>query len=178
MTQVHDHTGGAGIPLTLSRDSLLGLFVRNLTHSLEDTVGTSEASVFMNLVGLAVSNDIQNEYLHDVDVKKIDRDSLNQAIIDIKKIIGSDFYVIEEDGDRIVFGNRQCPYGNLAKDCPTLCMMTSHVLGHVIAESQGYARVTLAETIARGNRACRIVVNLDPDGPDDGGQSYYAKRIA
>ncbi|MFC5554068.1 methanogen output domain 1-containing protein [Methylobacterium iners] len=157
---------------------MLGLFVRNLSNTLEDTVGVREASVLMNLVGLAVSDDIQKEYLEAAGKNKLSRADVTQAIIDLKQRIGSDFYIIEDMEDRIIFGNRRCPYGDLAKECPTLCMMTSHMVGHLIAESQGYGRVTLAETIARGDRACRIVVNLDPDGPDDGGLSYYASGTA
>jgi hypothetical protein len=47
---------------------------------------------------------------------------------------------------------------------PSLCMMTSNVFGVLAAESAGYAKVVLEQTIAQGDPGCRVVVYLKP-GP-------------
>ncbi|GEP10197.1 methanogen output domain 1-containing protein [Methylobacterium gnaphalii] len=165
-------------PITIDREGFLGLVVKALSTTLEDTVGTREASGFINLVGLAVSEEIQAQYLRAAGAPQLNREVLVGALVDLKRRLGGDFFVIEDSDDRIVLGNRHCPFGDLAKACPSLCMMTSHVFGHMVAESQGYGRVTLADTIARGAEGCRIVIDLDADAPDEGGQAYYGRSDA
>lgn len=168
----------AQAPIDIDREGYLGLILKNMSNTLEETVGRSEAHGFINLVGLAVSEEIQDEYLRAAGTKRLDRAGVTAVILDLKRRMGGDFYVLEESDNQIVLGNRRCPFGDLARDCPSLCMMTSHVFGHLVAESQGYGRVTLADTIARGGQGCRIVIDLDPDAPDKGGQSYYARGDA
>lgn len=165
-------------PIGIDREGFLGMVVRALSSTLEDTIGTREASGFINLVGLAISEEIEMEYLKAAGASKLDLKATVSALIDLKRRLGGDFYVIEETAERIVLGNRRCPFGDLAKKSPSMCMVTSHVFGHMVAESQGYGRVTLADTIARGARGCRIVIDLDPDAPGDGGQPYFGKADA
>ncbi|GJD46651.1 hypothetical protein AFCDBAGC_4534 [Methylobacterium cerastii] len=162
----------------IDRERFLGMVVRVLNSTLEDTVGSRETSGFINLVGLAISEEIEAEYLRAAGTSRLDLKATIGALIDLKRRLGGDFYVIEETAERIVLGNRRCPFGDLAKDSPSMCMVTSHVFGHMVAESQGYGRVTLADTIARGAHGCRIVIDLDPDAPDDGGQAYFGKADA
>lgn len=166
----------APIPLGLER--FLGLVIRALSTTLEDTVGEREASGFINLVGIAIAEEIHADYLRAAGAERLGRQAVSNALIDLKRRLGGDFYVIEDLGDRIVLGNRRCPFGDLAKTCPSLCKITSHVFGHMVAESQGYGRVTLADTIARGSPTCRIVIDLDPDAPGEGGQSYFGTGVA
>ncbi|MGU3359471.1 methanogen output domain 1-containing protein [Methylobacterium sp. M6A4_1b] len=165
-------------PISIDREGYLGLVVKALSTTLEDTVGTREASGFLNLVGLAVSEEIQRQYLAAAGTPRLNRKVLPGALVDLKRRLGGEFYVIEDSDDRIVLGNRRCPFGDLVRACPSLCNMTSHVFGHMVAESQGYGRVTLADTIARGAGSCRIVIDLDADAPGEGGQAYYGRGDA
>jgi predicted ArsR family transcriptional regulator len=82
--------------------------------------------------------------------------------VDVKRRIEGDFFVIEETEDRIVFGNRACPFGEMVLDRPSLCMMTSNVFGYIAAQNLGYAAVELEETIAEGAPGCRVTVHLRP----------------
>lgn len=173
--QIHAGIELSRAPVAIDRDRFLGLIVRTLSNTLEETVGAAEASGFMNLVGLSVFEEIQAEYLRATGKDRLDRSSVTAILLDFKHRLGGDFQIVEETDDRIVFSNRRCPFGALAANCSSLCMVTSHVFGHLMAESQGYGRVTLADTIARGAPACRIVIDLDPDAPGDEGQSYYAR---
>src|SRR5690606_17567394 len=83
--------------------------------------------------------------------------------VDLKRRIQGDFYVVEATEERIVLGNRACPFGDRVLGRPALCMMTSNVFGSIAAENLGYAKVELQETIAEGAPGCRVVLYLRPD---------------
>jgi predicted ArsR family transcriptional regulator len=84
------------------------------------------------------------------------------VLVDLKRRIRGDFYVIEEDEEKIVLGNRACPFAEKVLGRPAMCMMTSNVFGVIAAENLGYAKVELQETIANGDAGCRVVVHLKP----------------
>ena len=67
-----------------------------------------------------------------------------------------------QSDEKIVLGNRVCPFGEKVLDRPSLCMMTSNVFGVITAENLGYAKVAIDQSIARGDAGCRIVVYLQP----------------
>jgi predicted ArsR family transcriptional regulator len=83
-----------------------------------------------------------------------------EVLVDLKRRIQGDFYVISQDDEKIVLGNRACPFGDLVEGRPSLCMMTSNVFGTIAAENLGYAKVSLEETIATGASGCRVVIYL------------------
>lgn len=62
--------------------------------------------------------------------------------------------------DRIVLGNRRCPFEDKVVGRPALCMMTSNVFGGIAAENLGYAKVEIQQAIARGDAECQVVVHL------------------
>jgi predicted ArsR family transcriptional regulator len=84
------------------------------------------------------------------------------VLVDFKRRIRGDFYVIEQDDDKIVLGNRACPFADKVEGRPALCMMTSNVFGVIAAENLGYAKVVLEQTIAQGHPGCRVVIYLKP----------------
>jgi hypothetical protein len=90
----------------------------------------------------------------------LNREQVRDVLVDLKRRIQGDFYVIEESDDKIVLGNRRCPFGDKVLDRPALCMMTSNVFGSITAENLGYAKVSLEQTIARHDVECRVVVYL------------------
>ena len=66
-------------------------------------------------------------------------------------------------------------YGDVVKQAPTLCRMTSSVFGGIAARNNdGPVTVVLEERIAVGDPGCRVVVHLqpDPDAPDTFGHRY------
>ena len=101
---------------------------------------------------------------------------MRDVLVDLKRRIQGDFFVIEETEDRIVLGNRACPFAEMVVGRPSLCMMTSNVFGHIAAQNLGYAAVDLQRTIARGDPGCRVVVHLRP-GPDvpAGAREYFQR---
>ena len=148
------------LSLPLERDVFLRTLIRHLAGSLQDVVGVEEASGFISIVGQRMGDEINTGYKAALDMPQLDREAVREVCIDIKRRINGDFYVIEEDDDKIVFGNRRCPFEEKVVGRSALCMMTSNVFGTIAAENLGYGKVVLEQTIANGDPHCRVVLHL------------------
>jgi predicted ArsR family transcriptional regulator len=159
----------------LERDVFLRSLVRHLAGALEDVVGLEEASGYISLVGQAMGEEINSQYKEQLGVDELTAEQAAAVMVDLKRRIHGDFFVVEQDEQRIVLGNRACPFGDKVLGRPSMCMMTSNVFGHIAAESSGYAKVALKETIAQGAPGCTVVVHLQPGAAADGddGREYY-----
>jgi predicted ArsR family transcriptional regulator len=148
------------IDFPLERDIFLRTLIRELSGTLEEVVGIKEASGFISVVGQNMGAWINNNYKELLDQSHLDRVQVVQALVDLKERIKGDFYVIEQDEEKVVFGNRACPFEDKVVGRTSMCMMTSNVFGSIAAENLGYAKVELRETIARGDSGCRVVLYL------------------
>lgn len=161
--------------MSLDRDLFLRTLIRELSGALQDIVGLSEASGFVSIVGQRMGDQINSEYAGALGVTSLSRQQVTDVLVDLKRRIHGDFYVIEESGDKIVLGNRACPFGEKVIGRPSMCMMTSNVFGAIAAKNLGYAKVELQQTIANGDPGCRVVVYLKPT-PESGqaeGREYF-----
>lgn len=163
----------AAVPL--ERDIFLRTLLRELSGTLQDVVGLNEASGYISVVGAAIGEQIDGEYRKALAVESLSREQVAAVLVDLKRRIQGDFYIAEETEDRIVFGNRRCPFGDMVRDRPSLCMMTSNVFGHIAAENLGYAAVSLDRTIARGHGECRVTVHLRPNDVDASSREYFRR---
>lgn len=161
--------------IPLNRDIFLRTLVRELSGTLEDVVGLKEASGFISVVGQSVGDQINQEYRNGFQVERLSRQQVAQVLVDLKRRIEGDFFIIEESSDKIVLGNRACPFGDKVLNRTSMCMMTSNVFGAITAENLGYAKVELQETIARGDAGCRVVVHLKPtvEAQSAQGREYF-----
>ena len=160
--------------IPLERDMFLRKLLNELSGSLQDLVGLDAAAGYISVVGGAMGKYINGEYTRALAVEKLSSEQVGKVLVDLKRRISGDFYIIEEDDTRIVLGNRACPFGEYVRDRPSLCMMTSNVFGYIASENLGYARVELQETIAQGHPGCRVVVHLVPtDEPDPHAREYF-----
>lgn len=148
------------LDLPLERDVFSRTLIRELAGTLQDVVGLDDASGYISVVGVAVGEQIDQQYRGALAVDRLTRAQVTDVLVDLKRRIQGDFFVIEETEDRIVLGNRACPFGELVRDRPSLCMMTSNVFGHITAQNLGYAAVDLERTIAAGHSDCRVTVYL------------------
>jgi predicted ArsR family transcriptional regulator len=151
-----------GLPVPLERDVFLRTLIRELAGTLQEVVGLEEASGFVSVVGQKVGEQINATYKAALAVPELSRDQVAAVLVDLKRRIQGDFFIIEEDEEKIVFGNRACPFAEKVIGRPAMCMMTSNVFGGIAAENLGYAKVVLEETIAEGDPGCRVVVYLKP----------------
>ena len=161
-------------PVALDRDVFLRSLLRELAGTLESVVGLDEASGYISVVGGAIGEQIDAEYRREIGVEKLTRDQVGKVLVDLKRRIEGRFYIIEETEDRIVLGNRACPFGDFVKGRPSLCMMTSNVFGSIAARNLGYARVEIEEAIATGHPGCRVIVHLKPsESPGASAREYF-----
>jgi predicted ArsR family transcriptional regulator len=163
------------VDVPLERDVFLRTLIRELSGTLQDVVGLEEASGFISVVGQRIGDQLNDAYKSALDVPELSRDQVRDVLVDLKRRIQGDFYVIEEDEGRIVFGNRACPFAEKVIGRPAMCMMTSNVFGVIAAENLGYSRVVLEETIALGGTGCRVVVHLKPSSQAEtsNGREYF-----
>ena len=160
--------------VALHRDIFLRTLLRELTGVLQDVVGVDEASGYVSVVGSTIGEQINRDYLQALQVERLSPAQVAEVLVDLKRRIEGDFFVVEADAARIVLGNRRCPFGELVKGRPSLCMMTSNVFGRIAADNLGYARIELQETIAQGHPGCRVVVHLAPgDSADPQAREYF-----
>jgi predicted ArsR family transcriptional regulator len=163
------------LPIPLERDVFLRTLLRELAGTLQEVVGLEEASGFVSVVGQKIGDRIDGEYRKALGVQRLNRQQVGEVLVDLKRRIQGDFFIIEESSEKIVLGNRACPFAEKVVDRPALCMMTSNVFGVIAAENLGYARVALEETIALGHAGCRVVVYLKPplEGTEATGREYF-----
>ncbi len=148
------------LELPLERDLFSRTLIRELAGTLQQVVGLDDASGYISVVGAAVGEQINHDYRRAFAVELLTREQVTDVLVDLKRRIQGDFFVLEETEDRIVLGNRVCPFGDLVRDRPSLCMMTSNVFGHIAAQNLGYAAVDLERTIAEGHGGCRVTIYL------------------
>ncbi|WP_323775780.1 methanogen output domain 1-containing protein [Leisingera sp.] len=164
--------------IDLDRDRFMRTLIRELSGTLEDVVGLEDASGFISIVGTTIGESIGQSYRNALSVEKLSRGQVAAVLVDLKRRIEGQFYIIEENDDRIVLGNMACPFGDKVLGRPSMCMMTSNVFGSIAAENLGYAKVELQRTIAAGHRECRVVVHLKHGaaaGREDG-REYFGSQ--
>lgn len=152
----------ASLDIGLERDVFTRTLIRELAGTLQDVVGLEDAAGYISVVGTAIGEQIDTTYRNAFVVDRLSREQVADVLVDLKRRIQGDFYIVEETEDRIVLGNGACPFGDLVRDRPSLCMMTSNVFGHITSQNLGYAAVDLEQTIADGHPGCRVVVYLRP----------------
>lgn len=165
----------ANLEIPLERDLFLRTLIRELSGTLQEVVGIEEAAGFISVVGQNMGDQINHAYKSALKVSSLSREQVINVLVDLKDRIQGDFYVIEEDDDKIIFGNRTCPFAEKVIGRPSMCMMTSNVFGSIAANNLGYAKVELQETIAEGATGCRVVVYLEltEDAEDAEGREYF-----
>ena len=163
------------LDVPLERDLFLRILIRELSGTLQDVVGVAEASGFVSVVGQRVGDLIDREYRAALGVSSLTPEQVTDVLVDLKRRIQGDFYVIEETDTKVVFGNRVCPFAEKVLDRPALCMMTSNVFGTIAAQNLGYGKVVLDRTIAAGDPECRVVVYFRQSAGSDaaGGREYF-----
>ncbi len=140
--------GVASASIPLERDGFLRSLLRHLSGTLQDVVGQE------------IGDEINQSYRKALSVSSLSPDQVAAVLVDLKRRIQGEFFIISRDEEKIVLGNRACPFGEKVVGRPALCMMTSNVFGSIASENLDYAKVSLEETIAEGHSGCRVVVYL------------------
>jgi hypothetical protein len=163
------------LDISLERDLFMRTLIRELAGTLQDVIGLDEASGFISVVGQNMGEQINRDYRIALESAELSREQVADVLVDLKRRIGGDFFIIEESDEKIVFGNRACPFAEKVVGRPAMCMMTSNVFGSIAAENLGYAKVVLNNTIALGDSGCRVTLWLQPtpEADEETGREYF-----
>ena len=156
----------------------LKALLTQLALRVEETWGPVGVDEAMAQVGSDVGNRIEDEYRRVRQlVERLTSEQMADLFVRLKDAIDGDFYVIQYDDQRIVLGNRSCPFGNEAvRHSPNLCRVTSSVFGGIAARNTGEAKVVLDQRIAVGDPECRVTVFLGPGSSEDSPADLYGSR--
>lgn len=161
------------LPLSLDRDSFLTSLIGDLASALEDVVGQGEASDCLSAAGERVGERINEGYRSALAVQELPRSRISEVLVDVNRRIGSGFEILSDEDDRIVMVNRTCSCGEKGPGSAGMCMMTANVLGVIVAENLGYARVSLERKMLHGMPACVLLICLErPTGKEELGREY------
>lgn len=158
MTMTSDSQYKIDIPF--NRDVFVNCLLGELAELLQTITGDDDASGLISMVGLRLGALANKTYRLGFNTDQLSFDQVKFALVDLKKRIEGDFYVVSADPEKIVFKNNQCPFGQHVVGRTSLCMITSNVFGTVASENLGYAKVSLHHTIADGSKECHVVVYL------------------
>jgi len=146
---------------SFGKESFLRALVVQLAMAVEANEGPAAAEAAIAQVGADVGGRMEEEYRRARGiVGELSVEQIADLYVRLKAAIHGDFYVIEATDERIVLGNRACPFGDVVKRAPGLCRMTSSVFGGIASRNTGGASVVLEERIAVGDPECRVVVWL------------------
>ncbi len=81
--------------IPLDRDRFFRSLIRELAGTLEDVVGLEEASGFISIVGQRIGEAINGWYREALFTEQMDRAQVAATLVDLKRRIGGDFFVIE-----------------------------------------------------------------------------------
>lgn len=163
------------LPIPLDRDRFVRDMLRDFAASLEARIGAQQAAEFAAEIGERTGAQLGTYYRAALKSLNLNREDVAAVLVDLKRRIEGDFYIIELTDEKIVLGNRACPFGAKVIDRPALCMMTSSVFGSIASQNLGYAKVELKETIARRDKECRVVVYFRPSAESERapGREYH-----
>jgi predicted ArsR family transcriptional regulator len=163
------------LEIPLERDLFLRTLLGHLAGTLQDVVGLDEASGFVSIVAQRIGDEIDATYKRGFQATSLTREQVTDVLVDLQRRIQGDFFVIEQDDDKIVLGNRACPFAEKVIGRPALCMMTSNVFGSIAARNLGYSKVVIDQAIARGDTNCRVIVHLKstPESDAVSGREYF-----
>ena len=150
------------------RESFLRALVVQLSSAVEHGLGPEAGEHLVSQVGIAVGGQMEAAYRAARGLTaRLTPEQLADCYVRLKGAIDGGFYLLEVSGDRIVLGNRRCPFGDVVRTSPALCRMTSSVFGGIAARNgDDGAAVVLEERIAVGDPGCRVVVHLGAPPPE------------
>ncbi len=107
----------------------------------------------------------------------IDLGQYAEIILSIKNQIGGNFSRASSESGMVRVVNTRCPFGEVVKEVPNLCRMTSSVFGGIAARNFGYAKVDLRRRIATGDGACDVCIYMDREKSCDlPGDEYHDEK--
>lgn len=157
------HPSEAGDEGMFGREPFLRALVVRLAHGVELTDGPEQAEALVAQVGADVGARMEDAFRAARTIEgSLSVEQIGELCVELKKAIEGDFFIIDANEERIILGNRRCPFGDAVHHAPALCRMTSSVFGGIAARNRGVGGVDLEQRIALGDEQCRVTVWLRP----------------
>ncbi len=138
----------------------LQTFVLELLHACEQEGGARRE--YIEHIAHSASRFFEEAYRHDMKLDQaLDIEQYVDLILGLKNHIGGNFSLDSSNSKCVRVNNTRCPFGEGVKNFPDLCRMTSSVFGGIAARNFGYAKVHIAECIARNHGHCKVEIHLD-----------------
>ncbi|GAB4358523.1 MAG: hypothetical protein Kow0060_12600 [Methylohalobius crimeensis] len=161
-------------PSFASLDPMLFLqtFVLELLHACEQHGNPQEE--YIEHIAHSAGRFFEESYRNDFELEApLDVERYVDLILGLKNRIGGNFSLDSSEPGCVRVINTRCPFGEGVKNFPELCRMTSSVFGGIAARNFGYAKVDIAECIARDHGRCRVCIHLNrEDARDQPGKEY------
>ncbi|WP_404449961.1 methanogen output domain 1-containing protein [Sutcliffiella horikoshii] len=126
----------------------------------EKTVGKT-ADEYIRQIGLRTGEWIEDFYGNREDDWSVNKYA--DVIVDLKNSIGGEFFISSITPEYVIVKADRCPFGEMVKDAPHLCNMTSSVFGGMASRKFGYGKVDLKKRIALGDLGCEVVIYFKPN---------------
>ncbi|WP_349407396.1 methanogen output domain 1-containing protein [Pseudalkalibacillus sp. SCS-8] len=143
----------------------LSKLITQYAHLHGRTVG-KHAEEYIKQIGIKTGEWIESFYSGQDEVWSVDRYA--EVIVDLKNSIGGHFQIDEVHDDHVIVKAKDCPFGEVVKDAPHLCMMTSSVFGGIAARRFGFGKVNLRKRIATGDSGCEVAIYFKPTDVEEG----------
>ncbi|KUP04034.1 sigma-54 dependent transcriptional regulator [Bacillus coahuilensis p1.1.43] len=145
----------------LSAPIFLSKLITQYAYIHGKTVGKT-AEEYIRQIGLRTGEWIESFYQEEG--RPFTVDQYADVIVDLKNSIGGRFTISSVHEDHVVVKATACPFGDVVKDAPHLCNMTSSVFGGIASRNFGYAEVFLRKRIAVGDAGCEVAIYFQPTG--------------
>ncbi|KGP72738.1 methanogen output domain 1-containing protein [Pontibacillus yanchengensis] len=144
----------------LSSQLFLSKLIAQYANIHHQSIG-AKAEEYIRQLGIRTGEWVESFYLNQPYTLSVDEYA--ELIVDIKNSIGGHFEIDSVHPDCVVVKAHQCPFGDVVKDAPHLCMMTSSVFGGIASRHFGYGKVSIQERIANGDDGCKVYIYFSPN---------------
>lgn len=132
---------------------------------------------YIEFLGLTASSCLEAAVRQELGLDgAISMDDYSDIIVRIKNRLGGNFSRISSEPGVIRVENTRCPFGDMVKEAPELCRMTSSVFGGIAAKNFGYAKVDLKKRIATNDGKCEVCIYTNQDtAKEQSGDEYHSR---
>lgn len=145
----------------MDANSLLRELLAGAATISEQALGPEMASAYLTAVGRLVAGKVEQLYRDAWGVRRaFTPEEYARLVVDLKKRIGEEFFLTSVSREKVVIHGGQCPFRDLVRTTPQLCLITGSLLGDIAVRNFGYAKVARRRCIGAGDAGCEIAVHL------------------
>ena len=151
----------AGTTIRLDASGLLRELLAGAAAISERALGPEMASAYLTAVGRLVAGKVEQLYRDAWGVRRpFTPEEYARLVVDLKKRMGEEFFLSSVSGEKVVIHGSQCPFRDLVRTTPQLCLVTGSLLGDLAVRNFGYAKVARRRCIGAGDPGCEVAIHL------------------